>query len=70
MARADNLESLRRRLIDAQLKLAALVVEDSAFLQFFVRIEEELAKLTDTDDARARARGLAARTVANHKAMR
>jgi len=48
--------------------LATLVVEDTAYLPLFQRLEDELARLDRDQNAVERARALAAR--GSHKAMR
>lgn len=64
-----DISAFRRRLVDAQMKLAAMVVEDEAFLPIYRKIEDELALLDKDQDALSRARTLAAHAGC-HKAMR
>ena len=45
------------------MKLATLVVEDEAFLPFFMRIEEELSRLDQDHGVLERARALAATAI-------
>ncbi|WP_370213440.1 hypothetical protein [Roseovarius sp.] len=49
-----------KSLQSAHRKLAVLVLHDPAFLPIFERIENEIALLTDRDDAISRARAVAA----------
>lgn len=49
-----------KSLQSAHRKLAVLVLHDPAYLPIFVRIEKEIALLTDQRDAISRARAVAA----------
>ena len=66
----NHITALHQRLLDAQMKLAALVAEDSAFVPFFLRIERELANLNLHQDALERALVLVARAGADQRATR
>ena len=70
MTARNHTSTQRQRLLDAQMTLAALVVEDSAFAPFFLRIERELALLNHTREALERARSLVGRTSSPQRATR
>lgn len=55
------MDALRRRLEDALVTLATLVVEDLTYLPLYDRLERELAALDQRAGAVARAKALAAR---------
>ncbi|MBB3984378.1 hypothetical protein GGQ68_000694 [Sagittula marina] len=60
MSGAATTETLLQRLAHAQVVLAGLVVEDTAFLPFFERVEQEIEMLRSKSQALERARKLAA----------
>lgn len=68
MPTPGDITALRRRLEGALAILATLVVEDTAYLPLFQRLEDELARLDRDQTAVERARALAAR--GSHKAIR
>lgn len=70
MTAQNHTSTQRQRLLDAQMTLAALVVEDSAFAPFFLRIERELALLNHNHEALERARALVRGTGSPQRATR
>jgi hypothetical protein len=61
LAKSDDLSLLRRRLEAALLTLAGLVLDNSAFLPAFQRVEREIEALKTSEDAIQRAKAKAAR---------
>lgn len=66
MAHICSIEAERDRLENALGFFAALVAEDTAFLPFFLRFEEELARLSASTSAIERAFAISS----NQRAMR